>query len=253
MRAPARRQKRQFARRLATDENGLAMMEFAFSLPVLLVLTLGGLETANFALAHLRISQIAMTVSDNAGRVNTAVDETNINEIFSGARLVGLPIDFENNGRVVLSSLQPNELAAADAGQMINWQRCFGGLDAQPSYGDEGAGREDSSLAAGMGEDGNLIAASEGTAVMFVEVTYQYQPLIDSIWIGGDRDIRYESAFNVRERTNQDITNTQTLPVNQCGEAEEEDDGSCADPRHQRHRHCRGEGDDDDDDGDDDD
>jgi hypothetical protein len=50
---------------------------------------------------------------------------------------------------------------------------------------------------------------------MFVEVTYDYQPLVN-LNILGARRIRYESAFNVRERNNQDITNTQNLTTNSC-------------------------------------
>ena len=210
---------RRFAafRRLKKDSKGVALIEFAFSLPILLALIFGGLETANFALAHLRVSQIAMTAADNAGRVDTTIDEANIQEVFAGARLVGEAIDFEANGRIVLSSLQPNNRTGSDEGQMINWQRCMGQLTSvDPAYGVEDDGRYDSSLATGMGATGNMITSAEGTAVMFVEVTYNYQPLLSTMNILGTRQIRYESAFNVRDRTNQDITNTQGLTVASC-------------------------------------
>lgn len=202
-------------RRLRDDRSGIALTEFAFSLPILLALILGGLETANYALAHLRVSQIAMTVADNAGRVDTTIDESNIYEVFAGAELVGRSLDFEQNGRIVLSSLQPNNRTGSSAGQMINWQRCFGDLDVDPAYGTEGTGRYNSTLAAGMGPAGNKIVSAPGTAVMFVEVTYNYQPIVAQR-ILGDRQIRYESAFNVRERTNQNITNTRSMTVNNC-------------------------------------
>lgn len=210
---------RRFAafRRLKKDSKGVALIEFAFSLPILLALIFGGLETANFALAHLRVSQIAMTAADNAGRVDTTIDEANIQEVFAGSQLVGNAIDFEENGRIVLSSLQPNNQSGWREGQMINWQRCMGQLTSvDPAYGDEGDGRYDDSLENGMGPSGNKIISAEGTAVMFVEVTYDYQPLIASLGILGTRQIRYESAFNVRDRTNQDITNTQGLTVSRC-------------------------------------
>lgn len=208
---------RQFAkvRKLKEASDGIALTEFALALPVLLTLILGGLETANFALAHLRVSQIAMTVADNAGRVDTAIDEANIYEVFSGAELVGDAIDFEQNGRLVLSSLEDNGRTGSTSGQMINWQRCMGQLSVAPAYGTEGTGRTNSSLRTGMGPTGNKITSQPGTAVMFVEVTYNYQPLVAERILGA-RQIRYESAFNVRERTNQNITNTQGLTVNRC-------------------------------------
>jgi len=202
-------------RALARSTSGLALTEFAFSLPILLVLLLGGLETANFALTHLRVNQIAMTVADNAGRVRTGIDESHIYEVFAGADLAGQSIDFTEHGRITLSSLQPNGQTGGNAGQMINWQRCHGELDVDPAYGAEDLGRTTSVLADGMGPDGNRIVSAPGTAVMFVEVTYQYEPLF---WKTGmdNTFIRYESAFNVRERTNQNLTNTQTLATNSC-------------------------------------
>ena len=147
--------------------------------------------------------------------MRTSIDEAHVYEVFAGADLVGQSIDFPENGRIVLSSLEPNGKSDTDAGQMINWQRCHGSLAVAPRYGVQGDGRNDSSLVDGIGPVGNKITSAEGTAVMFVEVTYQYQPIIVGDLLG-PRRIHYESAFNVRERTNQDITNTQNLPLNSC-------------------------------------
>lgn len=202
-------------RGIRRSNSGVALMEFAFALPVLLLLLLGGVEIANFVLTHMRVSQIAMTVADNAGRVRTGIDESQIYEVFSGADVAGESINFEDNGRIVLSSLQPNGKTGGNAGQMINWQRCHGDLSVNPSYGRQNAGRNDATLATGMGRAGNRIIAADNTAVMFVEVTYLYRPIFTDTVLGPTQ-IRYESAFNVRERTNQNITNTQGLALNNC-------------------------------------
>ncbi|MBC2777771.1 TadE/TadG family type IV pilus assembly protein [Parasphingopyxis marina] len=202
---------------LRDNTSGVALTEFAFSLPILLSLIFGGLETANYALAHMRVSQLAMTVADNAGRVSTTIDESQIYEIFAGAALVGESLDFEPNGRIVLSSLRENGETGSNAGQEINWQRCWGDLTSvTPAYGVQGTGSTNDDLEDGMGPPGNQIQSAPGTAVMFVEVTYDYQPLVEQLNLLGTRQIRYESAFNVRERTNQNITNTQGLAVNGC-------------------------------------
>ena len=197
------------------DTDGVAMVEFAMVAPVLLILILGGLELSNFALAHMRINQIAMTVADNAGRIPTSVDEANIYEVFAGAEVLGDNLQFEENGRVVLSSLQDNKGYGADKGQMIHWQRCWGELDIAPAYGEQGKGRNDNSLSNGMGKGADKMTAANNTAVMFVEVTYDYQPLVGPNWIAARR-IRHESAFNVRARQNQDIGNAQALSVLDC-------------------------------------
>ncbi|MGZ8328871.1 MAG: TadE/TadG family type IV pilus assembly protein, partial [Allosphingosinicella sp.] len=195
-----------FARRLGASERGVSLIEFALSLPVVLAMGFGGLEVANLALTHMRVSQIANMVADNAGRVRTGVDETDINEIFAGVREVGAAIRFPTNGRIVLSSLEDNGRTGSNHGQMINWQRCLGTLNVAPAYGTQGTGRTNGTLL-GMGPAARRIQSLPGTAVMFVEVSYTYQPLIPGIIPG--RTIRYESAFNVRERTNQNISNTQ--------------------------------------------
>lgn len=207
---------RNCATSLQRSDSGLALVEFAFSLPIFVMLLFGGLEVANLALTHLRVNQIALTVADNAGRVRTAIDESHVYEVFAGADLIGRNIDFEQNGRLVLSSLEPNGRTGSNKGQMINWQRCYGELELASRYGTQNTGRNNAVLADGMGAEGNRIAAADGTAVMFVEVTYNYRPVMfGGLGLNG-RQIRYESAFNVRERTNQDITNAQSLVRNLC-------------------------------------
>lgn len=203
-------------RRLLRAESGVAMIEFAFAAPVLLLLILGGLELANYALAQMRVNQIAMTVADNAGRVTTGIDEANIYEIFAGADVIGTPIDFEENGRIALSSLQENGQSGSDEGQMINWQRCWGDAQVNPAYGSEGDGRNDSSLRDGMGVGTNKITSAPATAVMVVEASYNYQPLIDTNFMVISELIVHESAFNVRGRQNNDISNTTGLAVLTC-------------------------------------
>ncbi|WP_230291250.1 TadE/TadG family type IV pilus assembly protein [Croceicoccus sp. Ery5] len=197
------------------ENGGMAMAEFALGLPVFLTLSIGGIEATNLALAHLRVSNLAMTVADNAGRVMSGVDEADIYEVFSGAQVIGESIDFEANGRVVLSSLEANGQSGSNAGQMIRWQRCWGDMDVEPAYGEQGDGRYDAALATGLGADGHRITAMQGTALMFAEVTYAYQPLVTTGFFPSTT-IRYESAFNVRGRQNNAISNTQSLTVLAC-------------------------------------
>ena len=203
-------------RDFARDEEGLALIEFAFVAPILLTLILGGLELANYAIVHMKVNQIAMTVADNAGRVPTGIDEANIHEVFAGAGVMGKGLDFQTHGRVVLSSVQDNGKTDSNRGQMINWQRCWGNLAVDPMYGEQGDGKTSDSMKDGVGAEGRKIMAARDSAVMLVEVSYTYQPLIDTGYMIIDGNIRHESAFNVRGRTNNDITNAQDLQVMDC-------------------------------------
>ncbi len=202
--------------RMRGDERGLAFVEFAFVAPVMIFAILGGLELVNYAMAYMKVNQIAMTVADNAGRVTTGIDEANIYEVFAGANSIGDSMNFKSRGRIVLSSLQDNEKKGNKHGQVINWQRCWGDLAVNSAYGKEDDGRNDSSLKLGMGAAANRITSISGTAVMFVEVSYDYQPLISATILPITTRIHQESAFNVRGRQNNNISNAQGLARNTC-------------------------------------
>ena len=106
--------------RLRASRSGIALTEFAISLPIFVTLLFGGLEIISLVMAHMRMSQVAISVADNAGRVRTKIDEADIYEVFAGANLVGGG-DFHRDARVILSSLEPNKQTGSRAGQMITW------------------------------------------------------------------------------------------------------------------------------------
>ena len=58
-------------------------------------------------------------------------------------------------------------------------------------------------MTAGMGDTGYKVSASQGSAVMFVEVNYKYQPLFGSLFVTPPI-IHYTASFVVRD--NRDYT-----------------------------------------------
>ncbi len=199
--------------RLRRDRSGLALTEFALSLPILLSLLLLGLECVNLALAHLRTSQIAMLAADSASRVRISIDEADINEILIGSAMMGESMDFADNGRIILSSLEGNGETNRRKGQWIRWQRCLGELEKDSTWGEEGDGENNASLPY-MGPDDRRIWASPNTAVMVVEVFYDYQPLITDVF--GETEIHYIQAFTVRDRVDQQLWNDKDVEESDC-------------------------------------
>lgn len=204
-----------FLGKLHQDKSGLALIEFAFVAPFLLTVGLTGMETANLAVGHLQVSQVAMLVADNASRVRNSIDEADIREIFTGADLTGSSIDFSPNARIILSNLEHNGRSGSNEGQWIRWQRCYGGnTNYVSTFGDEGDGETNSSLAAGIGPAGKKISATAATAVNFVEVVYDYKPLVSDRFFG-DIVIRYQSAFVARERNDHAMKNASGIAESQ--------------------------------------
>lgn len=191
---------RSFLHRMRRATSGVAMVEFAVSLPLLLTAGLAGVETANFAIVNMRVSQLAAHIADNASRIgdtstleNRRIYESDINDIFNGAEIQAGGLDFFANGRAVVSSLEVDE----DSGnQYIHWQRCKGGHAFASAYGVEGDGL-DGSLD-GMGPPGQQVQSIPGEAVIFVELSYSYTPLITHYFTIA-RVIRSEASFLVRD------------------------------------------------------
>ena len=216
------------ARRLRTDRRGMALMEFAFTMPLLLMAGMYGIEVANLALINLRISQIALNLADNASRVgNTPLTtqqlrEVDVNDILQAARYQGAGIDLTTRGRIVLSSLENVSRTFADGTmdtapvQRIHWQRCLGMMGSaaadvkyRSSYGDATplttAGTDTTTAnagvtkASGMGDTGAMVSAPATTGVIFVEVNYKYKPLLSGFLFGNTERVHYVASFIVRD------------------------------------------------------
>lgn len=196
---------RHVTRRLAACTSGVAFIEFAYGLPAVMGLSMYGIEVGNLAQTHLRVSQIALNLADNASRAGLDNTNTNLQElreidlsdVMEAVRIQGRRIRLLENGRVTLSSLEQN----AQGGQWIKWQRCLGtrnGVGWDSSFGRAGDGASGTAFP-GMGPAGSEVTAPAGAAVMFVEVNYQYQPVIGE-WLIGSRTLHYTAAFVVRDR-----------------------------------------------------
>jgi Flp pilus assembly protein TadG len=193
----------------AANKSGVALVEFAYSLPVFLGFAFCALEVANLTTARMRVSQIAMTLADNAARVGAnsglsqkQVFESDVYDIFEAVRQQGGSLDINGRGRIVLSSLQRN----AGGGQWIAWQRCTGSKTFSSSYGAAGTGRTVNTYA-GMGPAGSQLQAPAGGAVMFVEIAYDYRALMEPIAQGmtyfgmnvNNQTLLYRAAYIVRD------------------------------------------------------
>ncbi|MXO90295.1 TadE/TadG family type IV pilus assembly protein [Pontixanthobacter aquaemixtae] len=195
-------------RALSDNQSGISIVEFALVLPVLLTLGLFGTEIARMATVNMTVSQIALSLADNASRLgqtdNAAVaptiTEDNVDAVLSGAIRDGQSIGLQENGRIILSSLEYDGFTDR---QFIAWQRCRGDRDAQSDYGnDTDKNGINGPRINSMGSGANPITARDGEAVMFVEIEYRYEALFENPFGSGDRILRKEAAFIIRDDRN---------------------------------------------------
>jgi len=214
---------RRLGKRLRRDAGGLALVEFALAAPLVVVTGLYGIEFANLALVNMRISQYAMDLADNAARMGDeaglstyTIDEANINDAMQGIRLEGNSLQLTTYGRITLSSLE-----GTGGKQLLHWQRCIGQMkaaDYQSSYGTASGTAGTYISNTGMGDANYKVVAPDGSAAMFVEINYLYQPLFGNFFTT-PRKLHYVSSYIVRDDArsySSGVTNTNSQTASSC-------------------------------------
>lgn len=205
---------RRMLRRGCLDTSGVALTEFALALPLLLAAGLWGTETANLAITHMRVNQLAIHIADNGARIgdtstleNRKIYESDINDLLLGSNLQAGSLDFYDHGRVIISSLETHP---DNGNQYIHWQRCKGLKNHSSSYGNAGDGSV--TPLGGIGPAGEQVTAPPDGAVIFVEVSYDYQPLVSEKFVPNET-ISAVAVFIVRD--DRDLTQIyQRTPLN---------------------------------------
>lgn len=195
-------------RKIAVDTSGATIIEFAFALPLLLTLGLFGAEIAMFTVTNMQVSQMALSLADNASRlgqtdnsgVSPTIRDADVDAVIDGALRQGEAIKFAERGRIILSSVEFN---AERGRQYIHWQRCRGGLSVGSDYGDQGSrnGLNGSPLPP-LGKGAQKISVTGRDAVMFVELSYDYEGLFGDMFGMGGKRLSHESAYLVRDDRN---------------------------------------------------
>jgi Flp pilus assembly protein TadG len=206
-------------RALRGATSGVALLEFALSLPILLTMSLTGAELTNYITTRMRISQIALHLADNAARIGSGsqlaaqtITETDINDLLTGANLQSGELALLTNGRVIISDLEPVANPNTTNRYRIVWQRCKGSKTTHAStYGTAGQ-----TNLTGMGPAGRQATAPDNGATMFVEVFYVYQPLVKTS-LSPTSEMTEVASMMVRDtRDLTQIYNTSGATVSTC-------------------------------------
>lgn len=191
---------------LLRDRSGLAMVELAYGLPLFLAMALPGIEVANFVTTKMRMSQVALHIADHAARMGTGsllaaktISESEVNDVLIGAGMQSGELDVYKNGRIILSSLEPMANPNTKKEFKITWQRCKGDKVHPSSFGTEYNATTKKPVLKGMGFPDRVVGAPNGNITMFVEVYYEYKPILGTNFTPW-KSMTETAAMTVRER-----------------------------------------------------
>jgi Flp pilus assembly protein TadG len=144
-----------FIRRLRTEDKGMAAVEFALILPVLLVMLAGIYDVSNMILCENKVNQTAQDLNNVITRGN--LTKAQLDAILKVATLIMQPFDFNANGKVIVSSYSQ---VNANPPPTLKWTDFYGG----------GAGT--TQITPGSLPGG--IVLNKGQTIIFTEVFYTY-------------------------------------------------------------------------------
>jgi len=146
---------------------GNVAVEFALTLPVLMLLMLGSAEMARFVILHQKVDRVAVTMSDLVARAET-IKESELADIFEAADIVAQPFDLHNLGIVIVSAITN----ADGSGARVAWQRSGDGAASHTSQiGTQGG-------AATLSAD---FEVREGETAIIAEVFYDFEPFLSEL------------------------------------------------------------------------
>jgi Flp pilus assembly pilin Flp len=171
-------------RKLWRDKSGVAAIEFALMLPILMTLFIGCIEVTFKIWSTQKAEKLAVTLADVVAQAQE-VKQTDLTALVNAVDKIMDPFPFGNNGVVYISSVylpQPDE--DEELGDpIVNWQFKKGAFSATSRIG-----TQDGPATLPDGFDLN-----ERDNVIVAEVIYRYTPIAPGVMF--DTATIYRRAF----------------------------------------------------------
>jgi Flp pilus assembly protein TadG len=167
-------------RKFFRNRRGSLLIETAFTMSILAMLSLGGAELARYTLLHQKMERIAASIGDLIAQAQT-LSEVDVTNVFAAVSEIARPFDLSTSGVVIISSIG----ATGGSGPTMNWQRLGGGVLPAASL-----------IATTPGASAAMptgFTVSDGETVITAEVMFDYQPWLFQALIGNAQ--LYHTAF----------------------------------------------------------
>jgi len=162
--------------KLLKSECGVAAVEFALGLPLLILLLFGSVEVTRSVLITQKLERVSATLSDVVSQSQSATS-TQLGQIITAAGQLMLPYDFASDGYAIISSVSKTGTNAP----VINWQYKSAGTIQTSHIGVSGG-------VATMPANFTMV---DKDTVIVTEVFFNYRPLFASIIYNNGQLYRY--------------------------------------------------------------
>jgi len=181
--------------RFRRDKRGAMVAEFALTLPLLLILVMGGAEVGRFILVNQKLDRAATTMADLVAQEETMTTAT-LTGLFAAITPTMKPFSLGNNAVVIVSSI-----TLVGSTPTITWQRTgVGTLSKASKLGTQGG---TAALPAGF-----TVAA--GQTIIAAEVYYNFTTLFVpntyTVGVIENRTLYHRAFFRPRVGTLNTIT-----------------------------------------------
>ncbi len=149
--------------RFLRDARGVAAVEFALILPLLVLLYFGTVESASLYAVDRRVSTVASTMADLVSREQKCITTAKFDSYFAAATAIMQPFPTTNLKQVV-SFMQ----ISSGGTVTIRWSKAYGASATARNTG--------TTTAIGTATNINTLARTKGWLVA-AEIQYPYQPL----------------------------------------------------------------------------
>lgn len=165
--------------KLQHNQQGLAYLEFALVLPMLMLLFLGGVELSRYIQAAQKTDKLTHTVVDLIAQAPT-ISEPELNQIMQAVEHIMTPYRFGDDGIIIVSCVGYDALGSL----VIKWQYKGGGsLERDSVIGEQGA---NPTLPEGF-------TVEQRDNVIIAETFFTFEPMINNMY--ADPIEFYRTAF----------------------------------------------------------
>jgi hypothetical protein len=168
-----------WCRRLRQQQDGLAYLEFALVLPLLMALFLGGVELTRYIQVAQKTDKITHTIVDLVAQAPT-ISIPELDQIMLAVEHIMRPHSFVETGVIIVSCVGYDDMGNL----IVKWQHKGGGvLDRDSAIGAVGAQPS-------LPDD---FAVEERDNVIIAETYYAFEPIINARFV--DPIEFYRTAF----------------------------------------------------------